>query len=159
MGMVQGLKAASYTLAEAKQAGYVDLKAAGFTLNEMKQAGYTCAEAKQAGFNPRECMQAGFTHQEGEAAGYPPMRDMYGRPLGYNESWKNGKPPPRIETLAARALRLRPPPPGEAGRFRRRATARAARALCVRPAGVASPRCRLTPARARGVLAWRRRGS
>jgi hypothetical protein len=39
----------------------------------------------------------------------------------------------------------------------RRAAARAARALCVRPAGVASPRCRLTPARARGVLAWRRR--
>jgi hypothetical protein len=29
-------------------------------------------------------------------------------------------------------------------------------APCVRPAGGASPRCRPTPARARGALAWRR---
>ena len=98
-------------------------------------------------------MQAGFTYQEGRAAGYSFSDSFY---------WTQGKPPSRIEprlTLAARALRLRPPPPGEAGRLRRRAAARAARALCVRPAGVASPRCRLTPARARGVLAWRRRDS
>ena len=45
-------------------------------------------------------------------------------------NWNQGKPPPRIEprlTLAARALRLLPPPPASPGRGRRRATARAAR--------------------------------
>ena len=65
-------------------------------------------------------MQAGFTFQEGQAAGLNQF------------CWNRGQPPPRIEprlTLAARALRLRPPPTGEAGRGRRRAAARAARAL------------------------------
>jgi hypothetical protein len=137
MGVVQGLKAAGYTCAEAKQGGY--------TCAEMKQGGYTCAEAKQAGFNPRECKQAGFTYEEGWAAGY-----------GSNEHhWDAGKPPPRIEprlNLAARALRLRPPPPGEAGRGRRRAAARAARALrAVRRRGELAP-----PTHARSC-AWRPR--
>jgi hypothetical protein len=71
------------------------------------------------------------------------------------------KPPPGIEprlTLAACALRLRAPPFTRRGGpppppCRRACGPRA----CVRPAGVASPRCQLTPARARGVLAWRRR--
>jgi uncharacterized protein YjbI with pentapeptide repeats/biotin operon repressor len=155
MGMVQGLKAAGYTCAEAKQSGYTlaEMKQVGYTCAEAKQAGYveglkaagyTCAEAKQAGFNPRECKQAGFTSQEGWAAGFP---SSYG-----SSDWNNGKPPPRIEprlTLAARALRLRPPL-----RPARRAAAaavppRVRPAPCVRPAGVASPRCRLTPAHAR----------
>jgi hypothetical protein len=115
MGVVQGLKAAGYTCAEAKQGGY--------TCAEAKQAGYTLAEMKQAGFIPRECMQAGFTYEEGWAAGFR------GR---FDHEWNGGKPPPRIEprlNLAARALRLRPPPPGEAGRGRRRAAAHATRAL------------------------------
>jgi hypothetical protein len=99
-------------------------------------------------------MQAGFGYQEGLQEG---MTAGY---LPGDGNWNGGKPPPRIEprlTLAARALRLRPPPPGEAGRRRRRA----ARACGPRPAcgppAWSSPRCRLTPARARGVLAWRRR--
>ena len=165
MGMVQGLKAAGYTCAEAKQAGYVEgLKAAGYTCAEAKQAGYTCAEAKQAGyveglkaagytcaeakqagFNPRECMQAGFTFQEGRAAGF----------RSDSHHWNNGKPPPRIEprlTLAARALRLRPPPPGEASRGRRRAAARAARAL-----RAASRRGELAPPTHARSRAWRPR--
>jgi len=132
MGMVQGLKAAGYTCAEAKQAGYVEgLKAAGYTCAEAKQGGYTCAEAKQAGFNPRECMQAGFTFQEGRAAGF----------RSDSHHWNNGKPPPRIEprlTLAARALRLRPPPPGEAGCGRRPA-ARACRPPAWRARAADSP--------------------
>ena len=60
------------TCSPMKQFGFscAEVKAMGM-VQGLKAAGYTCAEAKQAGFNPRECMQAGFTHQEGKAAGYP----------------------------------------------------------------------------------------
>jgi len=131
-----------YTCSEAKQAGYVEgLKAAGYTCAEAKQAGFTCAEARHAGFNPRECMQVGFTFQEGVAAGYPGIAPL----PTWDSRWNYGKPPPRIEprlTLAARALRLCPPPTGEAGRGRRRAAARAARAR-----GSPAWRCRAADSR------------
>jgi hypothetical protein len=136
------VKAAGYTCAEAKQAGYTcaEAKQGGYTCAEAKQAGYveglkaagyTCAEAKQAGFIPRECKQAGFTFQECRAAGF----------RSDSHYWNNGKPPPRIEprlTLAARALRLRPPPPGEAGCGRRPA-ARACRPPAWRARAADSP--------------------
>jgi ribosomal protein L13E len=151
MGMVQGLKAAGYTCAEAKQGGYTcaEARQGGYTCAEAKQAGYTCAEAKQAGFNPRECMQAGFTHQEGQAVGYP--SDKY--------YWDNGEAPAENRTQVDPRLARPPPPPPSARRGGPRPPPcrRVRPAPCVRPAGVASPRCRLTPARARGVLAWRRR--
>jgi len=131
-GYIEGLKAAGYTCAEAKQVGYTCAEAKqGCYVEGLKAAGYTCAEAKQAGFIPRECKQAGFTFQECRAAGF----------RSDSHYWNNGKPPPRIEprlTLAARALRLRPPPPGEAGCGRRPA-ARACRPPAWRARAADSP--------------------
>jgi hypothetical protein len=103
------------------------IKAAKMDCVMVKAAGYTCAEAKQAGFNPRECMQAGFAFLEGQAAGYRPGDGIH-KEQWY---WSNGKAPAENRTQVDPA--------------------------CGPAAGVVSSRCGLTPARARGVLAWRRR--
>jgi uncharacterized protein YjbI with pentapeptide repeats len=101
-----------------KQLGFscAEVKAMGM-VQGLKAAGYTCAEARQGGYNPKECMLAGFTFQEAQAAGY--RCDVFW--------WNGGEAPAENRTQVDPA------------------------------AGVVSSRCGLTPARARGVLAWRRR--
>ena len=97
MGMVQGLKAAGYTCAEAKQAGYTcaearqggytcaEAKQGGYTFAEMKQggyveglkaAGYTLAEVKQVGYTLAEMKQGGYTCAEMKQAGFNPRECM-----------------------------------------------------------------------------------
>ena len=71
LGMVEGLKQAGYTCAEAKQAGYTcaEAKQAGY-VQGLKQAGYTCAEAKQAGYTPKQCRDAGYGNEDIQSAGW-----------------------------------------------------------------------------------------
>ena len=72
-GYVEGLKAAGYTCAEAKQAGYTlaEMKQGGYTLVEMKAAGYSSRDVKAAGFGPQEAFQAGYSKDD-------TSRDRYG---------------------------------------------------------------------------------
>ena len=75
------LKLSGMTCADAKAAGYVDgIKAAGYSLHEarvagyspteLRRAGYTCAEFKAADLTCHEAEAAGFSSREGADAGY-----------------------------------------------------------------------------------------
>ena len=62
--LLEGLKAAGFSCAEAKRASYsfscAQAKAAGYSCNEAKEAGYSCHEAKAAGFDLRALEATGF---------------------------------------------------------------------------------------------------
>lgn len=83
---VAAMKAAGFTAAELKNAGYSpkeladagftakELKAAGFSPQELKVAGFTAKELTDAGFTPAQLKTAGYSAKELKDAGFSPKR-------------------------------------------------------------------------------------
>ena len=72
-GFIDGIKAAGYTIKEAKVAGFSfeGLRLAGFACAEVADTcKMTCHEARVAGYTAAECKAAGWSWKEIEQSGY-----------------------------------------------------------------------------------------